>query len=139
MLTVKLALMSPVSLPILGTMSVYELIVAWVPIFYITIGPLLCVLLTLIGLCRPGSSSYKMSARMMRKVMLAVRADARMGVQSRYTRMAKAGFRKGGPSYAQPTANAIETGLLKNKASKSPNQAKGKAEEAAIKAKATKK
>ena len=49
--------------------------------------------------------------------------------------MEKAGFggAKGKPKFMQPTASAMEAGLTKARAAKSPDQSKAKAEEAKLK------
>ena len=72
----------------------------------------------------------------MRGVMLAVRADVRMGNDSRHTKLlAVAGFKnaKNAPGFMQPTHNRLESGVAYANARKSPDQSRSKAEEKNIK------
>lgn len=100
--------------------------------------PFLCVPLVAIGICSgEQEGGIKFGMRMaMKGHMLAVQANIRMGKESKETALLKrAGFKKGGPSWMQPTASAVEAGLAKSsvRGKKSPDQSKGRAEEQAIK------
>lgn len=87
------------------------------PLLYVTIIPLLAGLLAAIGVCaEPAERSLKFGARTaMRRVMLAVRAETRMGIDTKHTQLlAKAGFKNTkGPAFMQPTASAVDHGLAK--------------------------
>lgn len=143
--TVTSTLATPVSelVPIAGKIFPTETLGYFIldmgPLLYVSLLPLFCGLLAFIGLCAPpdGEGRMKFGARtVLRRVMLAVRADTRMGMSSAQTKLyMKAGFKKGGPAFMQPTASALESGLAFNKAKggKSADQSKGKKEEAAIK------
>ena len=119
-------------------MSLGDALLEFTPLIYVTLFPLLAGLFALLGLCNLGDErSYKFGARtVMRRVILAVRAETRMGLESKHTKlMEKAGFSgaKGKPAFMQPTASAMEAGLTKARAAKSPDQSKAKAEEAKLK------
>jgi hypothetical protein len=124
------------------TDTVGKFTVEMVPILYVTALPLFLALLAVVGLCdcRSGGAMKFGARTVMRKVMIAARANARMGLGASNTKLlASIGFKKGGPKFMQPTASAIESGMAfqKAKGSKAPDQSKGKKEEAAIKKKVT--
>lgn len=122
------------------TDTVGKFMVETVPLLYVAVFPLFFGLLAVIGLCDCRSDGeYKFGARtVLRKVMIAVRAKERMGMDASNTKLlASIGFKKGGPKFMRPTASAIESGLAfqKVKGSKSADQSKGRKEENAIKSK----
>jgi len=146
---VKVVLNTPVNLlggpAIVGTLfgmtPLKAVLIQWFPVFYVSIIPLFMFLLALVG-CNCAideRAGLKFGARTaMRRVMLAVRAETRMNQSSKYSKLLDATgykFSKGKASYMQPTASALESGQVFNasKATKSPDQAKGRSEEAAIK------
>lgn len=143
------ALGAPVAeLPVVGgalgalfpTESLKYFIVEYLPLLSVTVFPLLVVMLTVLGLCDArGDKSMKFGARtVLRSHLIAVRAERRMGIESRKSFiMRKAGFAytKNAPKFMKPTASAMESGLAfsKVKAGKSADQTKAKNEEASIK------
>mmetsp|Transcript_15465 Transcript_15465/g.39907 ORF Transcript_15465/g.39907 Transcript_15465/m.39907 type:complete len:157 (-) Transcript_15465:359-829(-) len=124
--------------PIVGNTSVYAMLIDWIPLALAAVAPLLCIPFVLLGICgqeEEGSLKFGMRTAM-KGMMIAVRADIRMGRETATTTLLKkAGFKKGGPSWMQPTAAKLESGLAANRARgmKSPDQSKAKAEEKAIK------
>jgi len=147
--TAKVVFSTPVSLlggpAFIGTMfgmsPLGEVLVQWAPILYVSLLPVFSVLLYMLGCsCTSGERDLKFGARTaMRRVMIAVRAETRMNQSTKYTKLLEAtGYKytKGKASYMQPTASALESGMVKG--SKSPDQTKAKKEEAAIKSGAKK-
>jgi len=127
-----------------GDVTLKMLLWDWFPLTLCIIAPLLCIPFVLLGICGSSTSDVKFGARTaLRKISLAARADVRMGIASKHTALLRAaGFKHGGPSFMQPTANAVEAGLAYQnvrkgvQGGKSPDQAMSKAEELAIKGKA---
>ena len=122
------------TLPFLGTLfpteSLGYFLLEFGPLLYVVFVPLLAGLMAAIGLCAgPDGRSLKFGARTaMRRVMLAVRAETRMGIDTKHTQLlAKAGFKNTkGPAFMQPTASAVQGGLDKAKARGSPGSGKKK-------------
>jgi len=126
---------------IFGMAPLGEVLKEWFAVSYVCFLPILSVLFYLVGCgCTAGDRDLKFGARTaMRRVMIAVRAETRMNVASKYTKLlAATGYKytKGKAGYMQPTASALESGMVKG--TKSPDQTKAKREEAAIKSGAKK-
>jgi len=93
----------------------------WMPLICTVVLPLLCFPFVAAGCCGGGDDGsegkMKFGARTaLRRIMMAVRADIRMGNDTKAAQLlAKAGFKgsKHAPSYARPTATAVEAGLQK--------------------------
>ena len=133
------ALGAPVAIlvPIFGMTTLGSLVFEWMPLFLCATVPFLCIPFVLAGFCsdsgRDNSGSVR---RAMRGLMIAVRADIRMGKDTNHTKLlAAAGFKntKNAPSFMKPTSNRLESGLAYSNARKSPDQGKAKAEEKAMK------
>ena len=108
----------------------------------VVVTPFLSIPFYALGVCLgcgpdPNEGKLKFGMRHAFKgLMIAVRADVRMGRESKHTSMLKkAGFKKGGPSWMQPTSSALEYGTAGANArgGKAKDQTKAKAEEKAIK------
>jgi len=129
--------------PFVGELTVSELLLEWVPLMLACFLPLLCLPFVALGICGQESEEGGIKFGMrtaMKGMMLAVRADIRMGKDSHQTQLLKkAGFKKGGPSWMQPTSSAVEAGLAAARVRGSPpsgkklDPSKGRAEEKAIK------
>ena len=94
--------------------------------------------------CGPDPNEGKLKFGMrhaLKGLMIAVRADVRMGRESKHTAMIKkAGLKKGGPRWMQPGGLAAEWEALESgkkagaaRGSKAKDQSKSRAEEVAIK------
>ena len=140
----RVALASPVATgptPLVQALQGFTLgsaLLEFAPLLYVAVFPLLAAIFAVLGLCNTGGDrAYKFGARtVLRRVVIAVRAETRMGLETKHTALLKkAGFAssKGAPRHMQPTASALESGLAR----KSPVQSKAKKEEAAIKNKAS--
>jgi len=115
------------------------------PLLFVAVAPIICIPFVFLGICgqseeEEGSIRFGMRTAM-KGTMLAVRADIRMGRDSKQTSLLKkAGFKKGGPRWMQPTASAVEAGLAASrvrgepKGKKVADQSAARAEENAIKA-----
>ena len=125
--------------PLVGDTVMSVVLLDWIPLLLAAIGPLVCIPFVMLGICgqeaEEGALKFGMRTAM-KGMMIAVRADVRMGRETAQTTLLKkAGFKKGGPSWMQPTAAKLESGLAANRVrgSKPTDQSKSKAEEKAIK------
>lgn len=132
-----------------GDLTVVQFLFDWFPLLLVTILPVICIPFVALGICgteiEQGGDLKMGVRRVLKGGMLAVRADIRMHRESIHTVMLKkAGFKKGGPRWMQPTSSALESGLARSRVTaacrgsppsggKSKDQSKGKAEEKAIK------
>jgi len=123
-------------------MTVGDFVFNWLPLLLVNILPFLCIPFYALGVCLgcgpdPNEGKLKFGMRhALKGLMIAVRADVRMGRESKHTSMLKkAGFKKGGPSWMHPTSSALEYGTAGANArgGKAKDQTKAKAEEKAIK------
>jgi hypothetical protein len=123
-------------------MTVGDFVFNWLPLLLVNILPFLCIPFYALGVCLgcgpdPNEGKLKFGMRhALKGLMIAVRADVRMGRESKHTTMLKkAGFKKGGPSWMHPTSSALEYGTAGANArgGKAKDQTKAKAEEKAIK------
>ena len=131
-----LAVLEPLYLTAVGDTPLAVVLKDWVPLLACVVLPLLCLPFVALGCCGDrGPPEVKFGARMaLRKVSLASRTAIRMGHDAQYSKLLKsAGFSTTGPSYAKPTSSAVKH---LDKASLAQRE-KNKAEEAAIKAKAS--
>ena len=135
--------------PYVGDLTVVQFLIDWFPLLLVTILPVICIPFVALGICgteiEQGGDLKMGVRRILKGGMLAVRADIRMHRESIHTVMLKkAGFKKGGPRWMQPTSSALESGLARSRVTaacrgsppsggKSKDQSKGKAEEKAIK------
>jgi hypothetical protein len=124
-----------------GDTPLGELLVSWLPLFLCAVLPLLCMPFVALGLCGDaallGAKPRFGERTVLRKVMLAVRADMRMGIQSKYSRFAKFGLdveaaykfnTKSGKQLLEDAANAKQLGdaaLEKQKAEHKAAREKG--------------
>ena len=124
-------------------MTVGDFVFNWLPLLLVNVLPFLCIPFYALGVCLgcgpdPNDNEGKLKFGMrhaLKGLMIAVRADVRMGRESKHTSMLKkAGFKKGGPSWMHPTSAALEYGTAANaRGGKAKDQSKAKAEEKAIK------
>ena len=125
-------------------MTVGDFVFNWLPLLLVNVLPFLCIPFYALGVCLgcgpdPNDNEGKLKFGMrhaLKGLMIAVRADVRMGRESKHTSMLKkAGFKKGGPSWMHPTSAALEYGTAGANArgGKAKDQSKAKAEEKAIK------
>jgi len=135
-------------LPFVGDeMTVGDFLFNWLPLLLVNILPFLCVPFYALGVCLgcgpdPNEGKLKFGMRhALKGLMIAVRADVRMGRESKHTAMIKkAGLKKGGPRWMQPGGLAAEWEALESgkkagaaRGSKAKDQSKSRAEEVAIK------
>ena len=125
--------------PITGETTLGVLLLDWLPLIAAAVLPVLCLPFVALGICggggEDGGGKLKFGMRTALKgMMIAVRADIRMGNETKHTQLLKkAGFVKGGPSWMKPTGARMQN--LSAGARKSPDQTKAKMEEQAIKGK----
>ena len=97
------ALASPVTsgpqvlVDVLQGFTLGSAILDFAPLLYVTVLPLLAAIFAVLGLCNRGDDrTFKFGARtVMRRVMIAVRAEARMGLESKHTHLLKRAERAG--------------------------------------------
>ena len=128
-------------------MTVGDFVFNWLPLLLVNVLPFLCIPFYALGVCLgcgpdPNEGKLKFGMRhALKGLMIAVRADVRMGRESKHTAMIKkAGLKKGGPRWMQPGGLAAEWAALESgkkavaaRGSKAKDQSKSRAEENAIK------
>jgi len=70
--------LGPLYLKIFGPMGQNEFLMDFLPLIYVSVLPLLCLLFAVCRLCDPGGSSKAVGFRVLRRTQIAVKAEVRM-------------------------------------------------------------